>query len=685
MKALLHLKNIELVEPKFNLSIAKDGTTNLQRALAKKPSEKNDNEANKPFVMPKLLFDIISVKNGAFTATDHSHQPLIKHQLNPISFKLDSFSTYIEKGGDYQLHISMGNGQSLDWSGNLSVAPISSQGSLNIKGIQAHRLWPYIAPFSPYTLLQSNVDVEANYALSYVNNQFQLSLDNTFVTLHDSKVALSKSASQFVSIKQIKAGPSQFNLTKQSINIEKILVDNIKLDLIRNKNGSLALLAPLDAYFNKDTSSAPLQSTDVFNWAIHEISISNSEVDVSDHSIQNTANIRLHQINAELFNLDHKLSNKQPFTLSYQVEKSGINRFSGHLVAQPFALESDIQLSKIPLKIMQPYLSEFTHIKIQKGDLSVTGKSTVNLHKKRGLQGNFKGTLGINDFDSRDTLIKRRLLGWKNLQVSPINLNLSPLSVEINTIKLDKPYSRLVITEDRKINLSLLMKNKKQNSKKPTQSTTAISIDQVQVNDGSAYFADLSLRPQFGTSIQNLNGLIKGLSSNNLESADVRIKGTVEEYGKVLVAGKINPLSGDLYTDININFDKIELTTLTPYAGRYAGYVIDKGKLSLILNYKIAQGILDGQNRLILDQFELGEAVASEESLDLPIKLALALFKNSDGVIDISLPTKGDMNAPDFEISGLIMKALINVISKAVTSPFTLLANIAGGGGMKKA
>ncbi|MFT5760801.1 MAG: hypothetical protein ACI9LM_005588, partial [Alteromonadaceae bacterium] len=159
----------------------------------------------------------------------------------------------------------------------------------------------------------------------------------------------------------------------------------------------------------------------------------------------------------------------------------------------------------------------------------------------------------------------------------------------------------------------------------------------------------------------------------------VKINGTVEEYGKVLVEGKINPLSGDLNTDININFDKIELTTLAPYSGRYAGYVIDKGKLTLALNYKIAKGYLDGHNRLILDQFELGDAVESEESLDLPLKLALALFKDSDGIIDISLPTKGDMNSPDFEISGLIMKALLNVITKAVTSPFSLLANLAGG------
>jgi hypothetical protein len=127
------------------LSIAPDGTTNIQHALAQHQVVDVEIEptAEVPFVMPKLLFDNISVKNGALSATDHSQKTLIKHQLNPITFSLKDFSTYVEKGGDYVLHISLGNEQSIDWSGNLSVAPISSQGSFSIKGIKAHRLCPY--------------------------------------------------------------------------------------------------------------------------------------------------------------------------------------------------------------------------------------------------------------------------------------------------------------------------------------------------------------------------------------------------------------------------------------------------------------------------------------------------------------------------------------------------------------
>ncbi|PKG40996.1 DUF748 domain-containing protein [Psychromonas sp. Urea-02u-13] len=692
-------KNVELIDPSFHLAIAADGTTNIQQALAQHQIAEVEIEptAATPFVMPKLLFDNISVKNGSLKATDHSQKTLIKHQLNPISFNLKDFSTYVEKGGDYELHISLGNEQSIDWSGNLSVAPISSQGSFSIKGIKAHRLWPYIAPFSPYTLLHSDVDLQSNYALSYIDSHFQVTLDNAFVTLHDINVALQAASPEFVSIKQIKVGPTQFNLNQQNVAIEKIVIDSIDLDLLRDKSGELALLAPLDKFLAKNnhkeqtiTETTPaVNPSKPFQWSIKDIVVENSQINFVDQSVKSEAKIKIHEINASLSELNQSLANKQAFSLSYQVESSKKNSISGDLTAQPFKLNSHLVLADIALNLVQPYVSEFANVSIEKGALSVTGDVKLARHKQQGLQdefkGNFKGNIAITDFDSRDTIIKRRLLGWKKLQVTPFKVNLSPLAIDINKIILDKPYSRLVITADRSINFSQLMiaqketKSKKTKAKSKQSPAPQININEILINGGSTYFADLSLRPQFGTSIQNMHGVIKGLSSNNLESADVKIKGTVEEYGKVLVEGKINPLSGDLYTDININFDKIELTTLTPYAGRYAGYVIDKGKLSLALNYKIVKGYLDGHNRLILDQFELGDAVDSEESLDLPLKLALALFKDSDGIIDISLPTTGDMNSPDFEIGGLIMKALLNVLTKAVTSPFSLLANLAGG------
>jgi len=699
-------KNIALVEPSFHLSINADGSNNIQQALAAHPQpvqavDPDAEQDDSVSVMPKLLFDNISVENGSLSANDLSQGDLIQHQLNPISFTLQNFSTYVEKGGDYQLSISLGDNQSIDWKGNIAVAPIASQGAFSIKGIKLARFWPYVEAFSPYQLRHSSTDLKANYSFSYIDASPQLQLDDAYVTLNEVQLADKQKPDAFLNIKQIQVGPTAFDLAKQSVVIKQLAIDTLDLDVIRARDGQIEFLAPLDTFLANSAASSesqPVQTeqtqsaatsphsetveTAPFQWSIEQITVNDSNVQVTDNFVAGGASIGVHDINAELLTLNQSLSNTQPFTLSYQIESSAVNSVTGELVAQPFALNSDIQIAALPLNIIQPYIAEIAHVELKSGALSIDASSVLTTHPTEGLQGTFKGDIDISNFETFDTLNKHRLLGWERLSISPLDLNLAPLSIDIEKIALDKLYSRLVITEDREINLAQLLieQTDPQPQAEPASGPAAsINIDEITLNEGGAYFADLSLRPQFSTGIQHLTGTIKGISSNNLESADVDIHGRIEEYGSVAIMGEINPLAGDLSTDINVNFDKIELTTMTPYSGRYAGYVIDKGKLSLALNYKIANGILDGSNRLILDQFELGASVASEEAVNLPLKLALALFKDSNGIIDLSLPTKGDINSPDFEIGGIVMKALLNVITKAITSPFSLLANLAGG------
>jgi len=158
--------------------------------------------------------------------------------------------------------------------------------------------------------------------------------------------------------------------------------------------------------------------------------------------------------------------------------------------------------------------------------------------------------------------------------------------------------------------------------------------------------------------------------------ADVDLAGNIQEFGKMKIKGQVNPLAKQLYSDINVNFNKIELTPFTPYSGRYVGYAIDKGKLNLNLHYKIANNKLDSQNYILLNKFELGDKIESDEATNIPLKLALALFKDNDGVINISLPINGDMDSPSFSIGSLALQAFKNIINKAVTSPFSILANL---------
>ena len=143
---------------------------------------------------------------------------------------------------------------------------------------------------------------------------------------------------------------------------------------------------------------------------------------------------------------------------------------------------------------------------------------------------------------------------------------------------------------------------------------------------------------------------------------------------------RINPLAAKPYLDLQADVKGIEMTSFTSYSGKYAGYAIDKGKLSLFVNYKIENDLLAAENRLFIDQLTFGDAVESPEATKLPVTLAVSLLKNRNGEIDLNLPISGSLNDPEFSVGGLIVKVVVNLFVKAVASPFSLLGSVFGGG-----
>ena len=692
----LTFENIELLAPRFDLTINKDGSNNLTQALDAHAEETQEEAAvvqSESSIIP-LLFDNINVKNGALSVTNYQPSLMVLHQITPISFSLQNFSTRLNEDGKYELDIALGTGQTLHWNGLIALNPIRSSGSLDIAGIKAHKFWPYLQDLIPYQLVHGIASVTGEYEVKMVKGELALEVKNSLIDIDKIKFTAEQLADGFVDIQKIKIGPSYFDLQAKKLTVEQVTVDQFSLNVLRDQQGELPMLAPLAELENKNATSSiesePDNDLTPFNWSVGKLSIINSQVNWLDKQPKQHASIDIHDINIELNKLNQDLSSTLPFSVDYLFDSSQKNEIQGDLVINPFKLNTHLTLAGIDLTTTQPYLDEFTHLTLEKGLLFTDAEIQLSQKEDGQLRGDITGAINIKQFNSRDKALNKRLVGWQNLSIDPIEVTLNPLAIDIKKIALSQPYLRMIIAEDRRLNLSNLMVENDQtesadsadkvSKKEPdTQEEQPIRIGEISVTEGSAYFADLSLQPQFGSSIEHMNGKISGLSSTDSEPAEVDIKGRIEDYGLMSVKGKFNPFSEDLYTDINANFDKVELTTLTPYSGRYAGYVIDKGKLSLYLSYKVEKRNLVAQNRLILNQFELGKAVDSEESLNLPIKLALALFKDKDGVIDIDLPTSGNLDDPEFKITGLILQTLSNLITKAVTSPFSAIASLVDG------
>lgn len=340
----------------------------------------------------------------------------------------------------------------------------------------------------------------------------------------------------------------------------------------------------------------------------------------------------------------------------------------------------------------------------------------------------FKGDVALIDFSVLDKANSADLLRWRSLKLTGLDAGSAPFRLGVDEINLSSFFVRLLLTPEGHLNLNDVMKKEqvdaaqakggkaagakgaetkqadikptdaKQTDAKPTETKQTdvkpaepklaeakktgpapdIRIGRIVLSGGGINFTDRFVKPNYTANLTDLSGRIGALKAGTL--TDVAIRGKVDRTGPLDISGKADPLGPALNVDIRAKATGIEMSGFTPYSGRYVGYVIEKGKLSVDVHYMVKDGQLVAENNIFLDQLTFGKKVDSPNALSIPVGLVVALLKNSRGEIDINLPVKGSLNDPEFSIGGVIVKVLLNLITKAATSPFTLLASLFGGG-----
>jgi hypothetical protein len=343
-----------------------------------------------------------------------------------------------------------------------------------------------------------------------------------------------------------------------------------------------------------------------------------------------------------------------------------------------------IALTKLPVKSLQPYFADRVNMVIGDGAIAVAGQLSVSQDKDKVMSTLFRGKGGIEKFSSFDPLAGEEFLKWKELRLDGIEYDSSRFALRIKEIGWQDFYNKIVFFDDGTLNLQTVIKGsgegdmaapQKSEPEKPTEErhSLLVEIDVVKLENGKLDFLDRKITPHYATSFSELTGTITGLSSRPGVMAEAEIRGKLDQQAPLYISGRMNPLSDELFADLTIDFKNIELSPTTPYTGKYIGYKVAKGKLSLELKYLVEGRKITGKNKAFLDQFTLGETVASPDSLNLPINLAIALLRNRNGEITLNVPVQGDLDDPEFGIGAIVFKAIVNLIAKAATSPFALL------------
>ncbi|MCG6576414.1 DUF748 domain-containing protein [Pseudomonas sp. AF32] len=692
----LHLADIELDKPRTEIVFAKDGQLNLLGLFKLPPSEPAPaNPDAKPF---PLRVDRIKLATGYVHFQDLRPSEPIEFLYDALDFELKNLSTLPDDSADMTLVAAGPEGGKIDWTGNFSLSPIASEGKLKVTDGQMKFWWPYVRDAVPLVLENGIVNLSTDYKLNLAKGT-ELLLSNAAVSVAPFAIK-SPDGRPLARLERLDVSETTVDLAKQQVLVGKVRSQKLETWAAREADGQLdwqKLFAsqPAKPQVKVEPASAPAAAdspkpepappSKPWQVLLKDVQLRDYQVHLADRQAQPAVALDVGPLNLDLQNYD--TLNGSPFTLKLDtgLGKQGKILADGEVNLNPVTARLKVKTQDIDLRVAQAYINPFIRLELRSGMLG--SDLAVDLKGTDPLAFAVTGRAQVDQLHTLDTLKTRDFVKWQSVVVEGINYQHGD-SLFIDKVNLFQPYARFMINDDRTTNVDDLLIPQPPDSAKNTAAKPAsqgkplgIHIGAIAINDGSANFADFSLTPNFATAIQQLNGQIGTIDSRQAKPASVDVKGKVDRYAPVTIKGALNPFDPMASLDIATSFKRVELTTLTPYSGKFAGYRIRKGRLNLDLHYRITQGQLQAENKVVVEQLQLGEKVDSPDAVSLPLKLAVALLKDSEGRISIELPVSGNLNDPQFSVMPIVWQTLRNLVVRAAQAPFKLIGGLVSGGG----
>ncbi|TRX02685.1 DUF748 domain-containing protein [Candidatus Methylobacter oryzae] len=693
-KALV-IDKVVLSKPVIRIARDKQGAFNFKDLFSNNNAAKQDSSKTFPLNIVKLL-----LAEGKLDWEDAYFTNPEQETIYPINATIENLTTLADKQLSLGLSMELKSGGKLEWQGLAGLKPMSSSGHIKLDNVKLSRIRSLALQDLVNLDLQGYEQLEADYEATYVDNKFNVNVSQGKFELHDLQVsatALDKAELNSLSA-QTKLMPSGhkalvtmpklsvqgivFNLQNHELTIKSVAANDADFKAWLNPEGTLNYESLLPVAKTADSSDEPAQQAP---WTVNidNIVLNNGGLSFEDRTLKKPVTMTAKPIDFKLTNFSNKAGASLPFQFSTGFNKSGLIKLDGNAVVQPLSAQVAVNVEGVELENFQAYVDKFARLDVIDGKVAVSGNVSVikSVQDKPAIK--FAGNTKVVDFLTRDQVKNKDFIKWGSLALSGIDADLSANQYNAETLVIDKPYVRVVIKKDKTINFNDIMfaePNKRETgtykSAEPEAQKPKFRLGRIQITDGSSDFSDLSLILPFAAQVKSLDGGVSDISSERKSTIKVDLKGNAYDLAPVDVKGEINPNQG--YYNVQINFTGMPMPLISSYMVQFAGYKVEKGKMSLELNYKVADRVLTASNNILIDRFELGEKVENPNAVSLPLKLAVALMKDSDGKIRMHVPITGSLEDPKFSITHLITDALVNAISRVITSPFHALASLIG-------
>src|SRR6056297_364098 len=693
VRGIAGFEAIQLDEPYVRVDLLEGYSVNFARdwqAANPEPAQAEPaaGQADDSAAAPRLYFGRIELNGGEMLFRDFTKENMAEFRIIPLDLTLNDLATWRREGqdSDYSVLAALGS-QTIEWQGDLSVSPFYSNGTLKVSSVDHETLAHFLAPFFPYDLRGGSVNLSSDYQVQ-AGDVFYLETTNGQLELENLAIALDEQSEQArLSNGLLSVDAIGFDLNRREVRIGQVSLENLDLAMARSATGEIDWLAPLASEDGEAASSGEASAGgEPFRWSVAGVTLSGGRVLWQDSQPATAAEIALEQLSVSIGELSHQLEEPVTYKVAGRLASGGQVSLNGQVTPAPFTLEAAISGSDVSLAAFEPYVQEGANLTITNGTLGVDGNLDLD-GQQDPLTGTFSGTAEVAGLNLKLPDSSGSLLSWQTLRLSPIEYNVYPARLEIGTVTLAQPVINIVRNTDSVHNVERIAKTsgpaeEQEPAQDPQEAGDSepefiFRIGQLMLENGELAYTDRTLDPAFTTSFDELNGSVTGLSNISPQQGKVSIRGRVGGVADLDFEGTIGTLGTEDVSDLQLMMQDVSLPALSPYFGRYLGYGVDSGKLNLNLDYEIAGSRIDASNLVVMDRLELGSAIASDQAVNAPVKLGLALLRDSKGVIEVDLPISGDLSDPDFRVGQVVMRAFVNLLAKAAASPFSMLGSIA--------
>jgi hypothetical protein len=548
----------------------------------------------------------------------------------------------------------------------------------------------------PLTLSADTLRLHLQLTAEQAGADFKLTVADAAFSL--AGLGLTSAAQTPFKLAQLGFTDGALDLAARHASLGRLYAEGGQLQLTRNRKGQLNILGLLPKF----SAAGPKAAAEAVAPAapagapwralVKSVEVSTFGAEIEDQGTG--VKVHVQDLAVKLEGASSDLTQPVKFNAGMNLREGGQLSAQGGVVPASGALQADVSVKQLALAPLQPLMSKYLKLKIAGGSVSAQGRLTAGAGGAKSAKLRYVGGFEIAGLALNEAS-GEPFAAWKSVRTDKLTASLAPNLLEIPVLLVVEPDATLIIENDRSFNAARLLvrpaasgagvsvKTPPPASAQAGNDPFPVRIRRLRFQNAKLDFTDLSLRPQFSAKIYALNGTVTGLSSKSDARSQIELDGRVDEFGLARIRGELNPFAPRDNTDVNVVFKNVDMVSASPYAMKFAGYKIAEGKISLDLQYKVRNSQLEGANQIVIDHLTLGERVDSPDALKLPLELAIAILKDSNGRIDLGLPVSGNMNDPQFSYGAVVWKALGNVLTRIVTAPFRALGNLFGISGEK--